>query len=274
MQTQPIKPLYPQLNRYEILELIGQGQHGQVYRAIHRITKQEVALKQLNPNHFSTHQFLRELNCLTRFNHRNILKCYGLEYAEMDRYLVMDYCSGGNLRDWMKKDISYSIIDKLLIIRDILKGLAYAHQKDVIHCDIKPENILIDEYKNRYRARLADFGIAQLQATPDFDLAYEGSPAYKAPERYYGHLSKASDLYSVGIILFELLLEYRPFQGSPLEVMNAHLNQLPQIPKDLPLLLRSLLSRSLSKLPQHRFSTADDMIKALELCRAAASVVS
>ncbi len=264
----------PQTNRYEILDCIGQGHHGQVFHAIHLASQQHVALKFLDPLHFPTHRFLRELNCLVTLHHPNILSCYGLEHLNSGRYLVMGYCPKGNLRQWMYK--TWDLTQKLILVRDILRGLDYAHTQGIVHCDIKPENILIDGNQQGYRARIADFGIARIRhSLPERGpSSYTGSPAYMAPERYYGNYSYASDLYSVGIILFELINGYRPFQGTPGQIMKAHINEYIMMPESVPFLVKSVLSRALSKLPQRRFSSAAEMLKAIELCEAAVQDIS
>ncbi len=262
-------------SHYEIFDCIGQGHHGQVYHAIHTLNQKHVALKFLDHHTFPTHRFLRELNCLLSLRHPNILTCHGFEHHDAGRYLVMDYCPAGNLRHLMSTT-TLSLEQKLTLIQDVLKGLEYAHDQGIVHCDIKPENILIEVHQHRYIARIGDFGIARIRhsiakaGTP----SYTGSPAYMAPERYYGEFSSRADLYAVGIILFELLEGCRPFNGTPGELMIAHMNQRVKIPDSIPFLLRSVLTQSLNKLPQRRFASARHMIKAIDLCKAMATATS
>ncbi|MFQ3614140.1 MAG: serine/threonine-protein kinase, partial [Cyanobacteriota bacterium] len=145
----------------------------------------------------------------------------------------------------------------------ILAGLTHAHQQGVIHCDIKPENILLKPTPQGWQLKLTDFGIARHPEPIAGEITATGSPAYMAPERFYGHFSPASDLYAVGIILVELLTGQRPFSGSPSQLMYAHLNQPFVCPSEIPPPLQTLLELSLRKLPPRRFRTAAQMRSAL-----------
>lgn len=255
---------------YEILRQIGQGQFSKVFCAINRQTGQLVALKELNCQNFSTKLFLRELNFLVSLHHPNIVTFQGLEYISNNRYLVMDYCEGGTLRDLIDSQVSISTLDILKFINDILLGLEYAHSREVVHCDLKPENVLLEPQGNSWIARISDFGIARLLQEAGVSIVgigATGSPAYMAPERFYGRYSIASDLYAVGIILYELLLGTRPFDGVPGDLIKAHLNQTISIPDSVPFILHSTIIKALQKLPQRRFASAAEMRKSIQLAR-------
>lgn len=256
-----LQPLFPR-SRYRILGQIGQGQFGQVYCAVERRSGQLYALKDLEHRVFPTNKFLRELTYLVTLRHPNIVACYALEYHASGRYLVMDYCEGGTLRELMDLDGDIALVHKLKIIQEILAGLEQAHRANIIHCDLKPENILLIPTTDGWRVKVSDFGIARLtEATgnPNFCKGYTGSPAYMAPERFYGKFSVASDLYAVGILLYELLTGERPFSGLPGELQTAHLNRRLTLPPTVPAALAPIVSRALEKLPQKRFSTAREM---------------
>lgn len=255
----------PPRSKYRLLGLIGQGQFGRVYCAIHRKTGRLVALKELAHDRFSTHKFLRELRFLLSFQHENIVTCQALEHTSTGRYLVMDYCEGGTLRNLLDEGIQLHPTQGLQIILQVLAGLEHAHQRGIVHCDIKPENILLNVTANGWTARISDFGIARLSQEMTADVfSNTGSPAYMAPERFYGQYSLASDLYAVGILLFELLTGYRPFSGPPAELMSAHLNRLAQIPETLPEDFRAILAKALQKLPARRFHSATEMLQMLQ----------
>ncbi|WP_299410814.1 serine/threonine-protein kinase [Acaryochloris sp. IP29b_bin.148] len=259
-------------SRYRILGKVGQGQFGKVLCASDRRTGSLVALKVLNKKDLPTRLFLRELRLLAGLQHPNIVSVQTIAYTAMERYLVMDYCEGGTLRDLLLHPIHLSLEQRLRIMIDVLKGLAYAHQRDVVHCDLKPENILLTHTAEGWSARISDFGIARLaEEAGVIGQGDTGSPAYMAPERFYGQYSFASDLYAIGVILFELLVGKRPFMGLPGELMAAHINEMAQIPKEVPFLLRSVLKTALQKLPQRRFKHTEEMLRAVEL---AASVLS
>ena len=263
-----------QRSRYRILGLVGQGQYGQVFCGVDRKTGELVALKALSQQRASTSEFLQELRVLLTLQHPNIVACRALEHHAAGRYLVMDYCEGGTLRDLLEQPNCLQLGDALQLLRGILAGLGYAHQKSVLHCDLKPENILLSLDARGWIPRLSDFGIARhlpgaevgqlYQELSQSAIAVIGPPAYSAPERFYGLYSPVSDLYSVGILLFELLLGYRPFSGTPAKMMWLHLNQRIEIPPSLPEPLRDLLHVALEKLPARRFSSAADMDRAVQ----------
>jgi serine/threonine-protein kinase len=251
--------------KYHILKLVGQGQFGRVYCAIDKKSGKTVALKELDQQRFSTKKFLRELHFLSSLQHPNIISFQGLEHIQNARFLVMDYCEGGTLRNFMQSD-DFHLIHGLKFIADILAGLEHAHNRGIVHCDIKPENILISAVSTNYLARISDFGLARVC----HELSTEktictGSPAYMAPERFYGKSSPASDLYAVGVMLYELVLGFRPFSGMPGELMTAHINQAVEIPNAVPLLLRSTISTAMQKLPNKRFPSAAEMMKSVKL---------
>lgn len=237
------------LSRYKILNQIGQGQFGIVYCALDQETGSLVAMKALDKRGIPTRLFLRELGCLAGLQHKNIVTFHTIAYDEGDRYLVMDYCEGGTLRQLLELSIPNSLGQCLQLVVDILRGLEMAHQLGVVHCDLKPENILLTFTPERCVARLSDFGIARLAAETGYlgmgPGGDTGSPAYMAPERFYSQHSYASDLYAVGVIIFELAMGRRPFTGLPGQLMNAHLNQVVQIPEAVPFLLRSVLETAL-----------------------------
>jgi serine/threonine protein kinase len=253
-------------SKYRLLGLVGQGQFGRVFCAAHRKTGRLVALKNLEQQRFPTHKFLRELRFLLSLQHDNIVTCQALEHTATGRYLVMDYCEGGTLRGLMTDDYRLSLLESLLLIDDVLAGLEHAHLRGIVHCDIKPENILLNVRLGGWRARISDFGISKLsqELRSEEETGNTGSPAYMAPERFYGQYSATSDLYSVGVMLYELLTGDRPFQGTPSELMSAHLNTPLHIPEIVPEVCRSLLVTSLQKLAARRFRSAKDMRLALQ----------
>ncbi|MEN9227013.1 MAG: serine/threonine-protein kinase [Thermostichus sp. HHBFW_bins_43] len=251
---------------YQLLGLAGQGQYGRVFCARPRQGGELVALKELQAQRFPTHNLLRELRYLLTLNHPNITRCYALEHAREGRYLVLEYCEGGTLRDLInqvEQGLWLPVRQVLGFADQILAGLAHAHQQGVIHCDVKPENILLKPTPQGWQLKLTDFGIARHPDPIPGEITATGSPAYMAPERFYGHFSPASDLYAVGIILVELLTGQRPFSGSPSQLMHAHLNQRFVCPLEIPAPLQALLELSLRKLPPRRFRTAAQMRSAL-----------
>lgn len=263
--TRPIRR-----SHYRLLGLVGHGQFGRVYCAVHRKSGELVAIKDLHRDRFPTHKFLRELRFLISLEHPNIAACHALEHSETGRQIVLDYCEGGTLRTVIDGDIPPTVQESLEFILEILTGLDYAHRQGIVHCDIKPENILLSLTPGGWTTKISDFGIARLsQEGKTFDSGQTGSPAYMAPERFYNQHSAASDIYAVGIILFELLTGRRPFSGTPAELMVAHLNQPLVVPDTIPPPLRDIIQKSLQKLLPRRFRTAAEMRAAvIQACKA------
>lgn len=252
-------------SNYRILGLVGQGQFGRVYCAAHRRTGRLVAIKNLEQRWFPTHKFLRELRFLLSLQHPNIVTFHALEHTRTGRYLVMDYCEGGTLRSLMEEDCCLSLSQSVKLVADILEGLSHAHSKGIIHCDIKPENILLSLQPTGWVARISDFGISKLaQELDNQGFGNTGSPAYMAPERFYGQYSHSADVYSVGITLYELLAGHRPFSGTPIELMSAHLNQPLRVPDTIPAVWHPILITALQKLVARRFRSAGDMLDMLK----------
>lgn len=252
------------MSQYRPLGLVGQGQYGQVYLAYSPLPGELVALKALHPQRFPTRDFLRELRFLLGFNHPQVVRCYTLDYWQGRRCLVMDYGEGGTLRGLLEQEQHLPLLLALDLTAEILAGLNYIHGQGIIHCDIKPENILLRLTRQAWRAQILDLGVARVQAEEE-SAGHTGSPAYMAPERFYGQYSPTSDLYAVGILLFEMITGERPFRGTPLELMSAHLSQAPEISPGLPFLVQTLLRKALSKLPQKRYQTATEMSQAVSL---------
>ena len=237
---------------------------------MHRKTGKLFALKNLERERFPTHLFLRELRFLLTLQHPNIVTCHALEHTNTGRYLVMDYCEGGTLRSLMVDDVGLPLHLGIQLIVDVLNGLDSAHQQKIVHCDIKPENVLLTLTRKGWAAKISDFGIARLnQETYDKIGGNTGSPAYMAPERFYNQYSVVSDLYAVGIMFFELLVGHRPFIGTPKALMAAHLNQPVQFPEtlelDIPAALKEVINISLQKLPARRFQSAKEMLNSIRV---------
>ncbi len=260
-----------QASRYHILGLIGQGQFGKVYCASDRRTGQLVALKELTHQRAPTNQFLQELWFIISLQHPNIAACRALEHIHNGRYLVMDYCEGGTLRHLLEQNHALRLQECLQLLIGVLEGLHYAHQRGIIHCDIKPENILLTLKPQGWHPKLSDFGIARhlptqgkFSSSQKPSLFTGGSPAYMAPERFYGLYSPQSDLYAIGIVLYEMLTGDRPFHGLPGELMWSQLNQRFQVPNFVPEPLQIIVQKALEKLPARRYSTALEMAEALQ----------
>jgi serine/threonine protein kinase len=261
-------------SKYHVLGSIGRGQFGRVLCAIRHSTGQLLALKELDPERFATAKFLRELRFLVALHHPNVISWQGYDHFQEGRYLAMDYCEGGNLRQLLEQYEQSSLgrlpIElSLNIMTDVMKGLAHIHDRSIIHADLKPENILLSLSPAGWQAKISDFGIAcsSHENTGAID-SMNGSPAYMAPERFANEISGSADIYSAGVILYELLLGERPFSGSLQTLMRAHLSHPLHLPSTLPPMLRTILQRALSKSTEHRFANAEAMGLALQQAQA------
>jgi serine/threonine protein kinase len=256
---------------YHFLGLVGRGQYAKVFCAIHRATGAVVAVKEIDPARSVTAAFLRELRLLVTLQHPNVVAWQGYHPGPSGRYLVMDYCEGGTLRQLMQRPVP--IDQAVAIVADILRGLAHVHGRGIIHADVKPENILLRLAAGGWQASLADFGIACWEAEAAQLDSLCGSLAYMAPERFGGELGQAADLYAIGIVLYELLVGDRPFSGTPADLEIAHLTALIDLPTHLPIALQQFLRQALSKSPADRFADAEAMLLALKPFLAVAPVV-
>ena len=219
-----------------------------------------MALKHLNRDRFATHQFLRELRFLLSLDHPHIANCLSLDQASNGRQLVLEYCEGGTLRDLLEQDTPLTLAEILTLITAVLEALEHAHRKRIVHCDVKPENILLTLEPDGWRPKVSDFGIARLSEELRSDrTGATGSPAYMAPERFYYQVSASSDLYAVAVVLYELLVGARPFSGSYNQLMVSHLNHEVTLPATVPSAIQAILKKATEKLIPRRFQSAKEM---------------
>ncbi len=252
------------IGQYEIQDLIGEGGMARVYRAYQPSAERYVAIKVL-PSHLSEDpsflkRFQHEARVIARLEHRSILPVY--DYGEHDGmpYIVMRQLEGGTLRARMRGGrLPADLLVKIVL--QISEALDYAHSRGVIHRDLKPSNILLDDRDNAY---LTDFGIARIigDAHRTTGEGVVGTPTYMSPEQCQGKdLTHASDLYSLGILTFDLLAGRPPFRAdAPLTVMYMHVkDSLPSvlpIERTLPPEVDRVLARMTAKIPDRRYRTA------------------
>ncbi len=247
---------------YRLLGLVGQGQFARVDCAIHRQTGQMVAIKQIR--HRRPRQNAQEPFMLCRFDHPNVVGCQAAVPTSAFYHLILEYCEGGTLRSHLKTAAPILLSETKALIGDILQGLSYVHQQGVAHGDIKPENILLTYTPTRLTAKIGDFGNARFVELPGHSPREIGSPTYAAPERFEGESTYATDLYSVGVMLYEMLLGDRPFSGSPDTLRQAHQTQPMPLPAQLTHSAQKLLTTALHKQPDQRFTSAAAMLTAVQ----------
>ncbi|MEN8173660.1 MAG: serine/threonine-protein kinase [Chloroflexota bacterium] len=261
------------IGRYKVLAELGRGGMATVFRAADPNFEREVAIKVLPKVFLHDEQFRvrfeREAKVVAALEHSSIVPVYDFGEQDGQPYIVMRLMTGGSLEDKLKNG-RLSIDEAAKIIKSVGTALDAAHAKNIIHRDLKPANILFDQYNNAY---LSDFGIARLSEGSQ-NLTGEniiGTPAYMSPEQIQGDhiLDGRSDLYSLGIIFFQMLSGDAPYQATtPAKVMMMHvLEPVPNLLEVRPNLSQAIevwLEKSLKKDPEDRYKTADEMAEALE----------
>ena len=255
--------------RYQIIEELGKGGMGRVYRALDRKLNEEVALKLIRPEiaaeSKTLERFQNELKTARRISHRNIGRMYELMEEKGTHFITMEYVPGEDLKSAIRRFGQLPVGKCLFIARQICEGLAEAHRLGVVHRDLKPGNIMIDREGN---ARILDFGIARSLAEKGItgEGVMIGTPEYMSPEQAEAReVDNRSDIYSLGILLFEMLTGRVPFEGeTPLGVAMKQKTEAPPNPKILnsqvPEGLARLVLRCLEKDKARRYQTAEELL--------------
>lgn len=280
-----------QVNRYRIESLLGSGGMGDVYLANDELMQRQVAIKvmrvegasQEDARKEATRLFLREAGAIAVLDHPNILPLYDFGQEQLGRmtvhYLVMPYRLEGTLAEWLQERSQMKALttrDILHIVQQAAAALQHAHERQVIHQDIKPANFLLRAHGDRPGLMLTDFGIARLStATASISQTVRGTPAYMAPEQWEGHSVAATDQYALAMMIYELLVGRHPFQGGPSQMMYQHLTTVPPAPSQLnPRIgqeIDGVLLRALSKKSEERYPSITTFARALEQAIEAAS---
>jgi eukaryotic-like serine/threonine-protein kinase len=259
------------LGRYLVRDVLGRGGMGVVYRARDETLERDVALK-LVPQHLLVdperrHRFVREARSAAAAAHANIASIYDVGEIEGHVFIAMELVEGESLRARLgEKKMARD--DAIVIARGIARGLAKAHEKGIVHRDLKPENVMVSETLD---VKVLDFGLAKWRddASPEATVTHEGrvlgTPAYMSPEQAKGKpVDARTDVFAFGVVFYEMLSGVRPFTGdSAVEILAAITRDDPP-PIDVPASLRSVLDRCLAKDPDARFSSAKELLAALE----------
>lgn len=259
------------LGKYQIVEKIGTGGFGVVYRATDPFIKRNVAIKTCSAGDTETRErFLREAEICGNLHHRNIVTVYEFGFEDDTPYLVQEYLSGEDLDKKIKRRDFLPMPERILWLLQIARGLAYAHERGIIHRDIKPGNIRILEDGT---AKILDFGIAKL-AQQQSSLTQAGitlgTAAYLAPEQIRGEpVDPRTDVFSFGVLAFELLAFERPFHAREIsaifyKILNEPPPPLRPLAPDCPAPLIDIVLRCLEKSAARRFSPTDQLATALE----------
>jgi len=266
--------------RYNVSAKIGQGGMGTVYLAEQVSVGRKVALKVLQGSYASDDEFIgrfrREARLAASLNHKNIVTIYDFDQGnDGSLFIAMEYLHGEKLSDVIRRDGSLDVSRAIRMGLQIAEGLEAAHRTGVIHRDIKPDNIMVVGNRGAEEVKLMDFGIARLMDTGTMSNLTRtgmimGTPAYMAPEQAEGSaISEKTDIYALGIVLYEMLSGSVPFKAStPSAVLIKHLQETPaplrKLRREVPAGLESLVMRSLEKKPQKRPRDMQEIAKELQ----------
>lgn len=260
-------------SRYQVERMLGTGGMADVYLARDLNLQRQVAIKVLRADFARDPafrvRFLQEARSAANLSHPNIVTVYDFGQETDSLYIVMEYIEGTDLKTLIKRRSALDQPTALQIMEQVCDGVGYAHRAGLVHCDLKPHNILVS---NSERAKITDFGIARALATvrPDEDREVVwGSPLYFSPEQAAGAApSPASDVYSLGIVLYEMLTGRLPFEAADTQTL-AELHQLApvmppsQFDASIPPALDQIILKVLSKEPAARYRTADQLGRVL-----------
>ena len=268
--------------RYEIHELIGVGGMANVYRCTDTLDDREVAIKILKDEYLNNDEFIRrfknESKAIAVLSHQNIVKVYDVSFGDMIQYIVMEYIDGITLKEYIDQQGIIEWRDTLHLTTQVLKALQHAHECGIVHRDIKPQNIMLLQDGT---IKVTDFGIARFsdKATRTMTDQAIGSVHYISPEQARGDLTDGkTDIYSVGVMLYEMLTGKLPFDGdSAVTVALMQLQSTPKRPREvnpgIPIGLEQVTMRAMQKKPTDRYTSAAEMLSDIERFRLNPSIV-
>ncbi|HEV3143036.1 MAG TPA: protein kinase [Gemmataceae bacterium] len=261
--------------RYRILEQLGQGGMGTVYKAQHKVMGRTVALKTINrrytANAEAAERFRREVKAVAQLTHANLVTAHDAEEANGLHFLVMEFVEGISLDRYVRERGPLPVTRACWFIRQAALGLQYAHEKGMVHRDIKPQNLMVTR---KGQLKILDFGLALLRDTESTSATspsmFVGTPEYVAPEqaRNSHFVDIRADLYALGCTFYYLLTGKPPFKGdSPFEVMAAHVEAEPEpitnVRADVPAEVVQIVERLMAKKPEDRFATPAELAAVL-----------
>jgi serine/threonine protein kinase len=250
---------------YRLIKHLKQGGMSTVYLGYHLRTRAYVAIKAVDSYLVDLKMVYREIEIMQALRHEHIVPCLDAGQYGRYRYLVMPYLQGGTLEDTLDGGV-LTLKEAWIILEQLTSALAYMHALGLLHRDLKPANILFDQANNLY---LTDFGIVTwLGEKPGYDGHMMGTPHYIAPEILEGYVDERSEVYSVGILLYQMLTGYVPFDGPSDQICLDHLKTQPLAPSflnpSLPRPVEQVILCALEKDPYHRYQTIEDLLHAFQ----------
>lgn len=269
-EQKPDELLGKNVGPFTILEQIGRGGMATVYSAMQHSMNRKIAIKVL-PHHFLhdpgfLERFEREVEVISQLEHPHILPIYDYGEADGVPFIAMRYLGGGSMAQMVRRGVP-TLQDIAKPFQQVAEALDYAHQQGIIHRDLKPGNIMLDESGNAY---LSDFGIARVMGSNLTGSAIIGTPAYMSPEQAYGtSIDARSDIYSLGIVLFELITGREPYQAeTPMSLLLKHINEpIPSISEfrsNVPIAVQDVVNMATAKNADDRFIAATGLAKAFQ----------
>ncbi len=263
-------------NRYQLIKKIGEGGFAQVYLATDNLLRRQVAVKILKPDLSEEENFLErfetEAQSVAKLNHANILPVYDYGLSGDTAYLVTPFVEGGTLHDMLRQKKKLTLAEASQYLTQLAAALDYAHRRNIVHRDIKPQNVLVQpEDEDTEHLFLADFGIAKVvsaSATQNVTRPI-GTLSYMAPEQLRGNVSRSTDIYALGCLLFRFLIGQPPYVGPTEQVLTSHLYEpIPSIVArsngQLSPLLQEVIEKALAKKPEERYQTAGELARAFQ----------
>jgi len=261
------------LGRYKVLGVIGRGAMGVVYKAVDPAIDRVVAIKtinlSLNPEELAEYEarFQQEIKAAGRFSHPNIVTVYDVGRTDELAYMAMEFLNGRELKDLLAAGQRLEVATAMELLAQVADGLSFAHEHGIVHRDIKPSNIMVIELPNGVLAKITDFGIARMpgSAVKTMTGIVLGSPRYMSPEQVVGKpLDARSDIFSLGVVIYETLTGVAPFDGDNLTaIMHATANVQPEPPSArnpaVPRLLDLIVAKALAKTLDDRYATMREL---------------